>query len=169
VTQVQGVVQHVRLDHEGSDLVLRFVLQVDQGKAIPVEMRGERLTGVLNDGDQVRVDTEAADVREPDGVARPDRVSNLSTSSVVELARLSRVNKAVGTATGLVRSVVIALTTGFLVTLLGQLLAARDIVPSIGQGGSEIPNTLLISLVLGALAGLIVFVVIYIVPRLTRD
>ena len=54
---VKGTVSRRHLEEEGKDrFVLRFVLVDDAGTTRGVEMRGEKLLGVLNDGDTVTVD-----------------------------------------------------------------------------------------------------------------
>ena len=55
--KVTGIVQNVRIDQEGGSIVLRFTAQTDDDERIPVEMRGEKMLGVLEPGDPFRLTT----------------------------------------------------------------------------------------------------------------
>ena len=82
--EVEGVVERLRDEAEGERRrVVRFVLRVPDGRLHAVEMRGERLDGVLNDGDSVAV-SEAS--RAADGTLRPGSVRNMSTGSLVAMS-----------------------------------------------------------------------------------
>ena len=84
MSQVEGTVRSLRSDHEGRNVVLRFVLESGQGDRLPVEMRGSRILGVLEVGDSVWFNLEGRDLRDADGVASPRYAENLSTDSVVQ-------------------------------------------------------------------------------------
>jgi hypothetical protein len=91
------VVERLRDEAEGEHRrVVRFVLRTADEGLHAVEMRGEQLDGVLNDGDSVAV-SEAS--RAADGTLRPRTVRNASTGSVVAMSTRPfhrRLLKAVG-------------------------------------------------------------------------
>jgi len=81
---VEGVVERLRDEVEGEHRrVVRFVVRTGNGRLHAVEMRGEQLDGVLNDGDSVAVG-EAS--RTADGTLRPRTVRNASTGSLVAMS-----------------------------------------------------------------------------------
>lgn len=78
------MVERLRVEAEGEHRrVVRFVLRTADERLHAVEMRGEQLNGVLNDGDTVTV-SEAS--RAPDGTLRPRTVRNASTGSIVGMS-----------------------------------------------------------------------------------
>jgi hypothetical protein len=79
---VKGTVERSRRDQEGGSTVLRFVLAQSDGSRVAVEMRGDEIRGVLDDGDRVVVET-GLDAAMVDGVQRPLRLRNESTGSLV--------------------------------------------------------------------------------------
>jgi hypothetical protein len=81
---VEGVVERLRDESEGEHRrVVRFVLRTADGRLHAVEMRGEQLDGVLNDGDSVSVGDAT---RAADGTLRPRTVRNASTGSLVAMS-----------------------------------------------------------------------------------
>jgi hypothetical protein len=78
---IEGRAQSVKAQQEGPDFVLRFVVEREAARFMPVEMRGLILVGVLNDGDHVQFDAEIDEY----GIARPRQVSNLTNGSTVLL------------------------------------------------------------------------------------
>jgi len=80
MARTQGIVKSVRIDQEAGMTVLRLVLEADDVR-IPVEMRGHKVKGVVEVGDEVTI--EGAEGRDPDGVMRPKEVVNDSTQSTV--------------------------------------------------------------------------------------
>jgi hypothetical protein len=110
----EGTVARLRLDQEGAtNIVMRFVLNQDDGESRPVEMRGEQLRGVINAGDRVAVSEERSVGEAQDATLRPSSIRNLSTSGVVEMwrpRRSARVIRAIGL--GEVRSSAISAAVG---------------------------------------------------------
>jgi hypothetical protein len=80
--EVKGTAERVRRDQESGKTVLRFVLAKPDGSRVAVEMRGEEIRGVLDEGDPVVFDAGPRDVT-IDGVQRPLRLRNESTGSFV--------------------------------------------------------------------------------------
>ena len=79
----EGVVERLRDEPEGERRrVVRFVVRRADGGLIAVEMRGEGLRGVLNDGDSIAVSSLS---RAPDGTYRPRELRNLTTGSRIEM------------------------------------------------------------------------------------
>jgi hypothetical protein len=114
--RVEGIASRVRIDTEGSGRVLRFVVDTDDGRRVPVEMRGREVLGVLDDGDRVRF----AAAHTASGTACPRRVDNLTTAAAVEVpaaGRLDRVSGAVG-----LRDVRTALISALVTVGVGSLV-----------------------------------------------
>lgn len=78
-----GIVKNMNIDHEGNIVVLRFKIQLDDASQIPVEMRGQRLFGVLENGDQVMMNIKSK--KDKYGIVRPYQIENLSTNSIVRM------------------------------------------------------------------------------------
>jgi hypothetical protein len=166
--QIGGVARNVRTEREGSEIVLRFVLESDGQERLPVEMRGRRVLGVLDDGDQVNFDVRGQ-VRDRSGVARPDRIDNLSTNSVVRVQRQGCLRQ-VG---GLLVSLALSIFSGWLSTILLDAILYQNAPTiesfSLPEGGAEVissqPSVLPI---VGVLVAVLVFFLIFVVPRLLR-
>jgi hypothetical protein len=79
MAMVEGLARYVQL-REGTRGVLRFEVELQGGRRIPVRMRGARMEGALNDGDHISFEAEL----DEHGVAYPQRVSNLSNGSTIE-------------------------------------------------------------------------------------
>lgn len=80
---IEGPVRNVKSQQEGADFVLRFVVAREGAQHVPVEMRGNLLYGVLNDGDRVQFDSQIDEY----GIARPQYVTNLDNGSTIQLRR----------------------------------------------------------------------------------
>jgi hypothetical protein len=78
---IEGPIHNIRAQQEGSDFVLRFLVEREGARSIPVEMRGTVMIGVLNDGDRVQFNADMDDY----GIARPGHVINLDNGSTVLL------------------------------------------------------------------------------------
>jgi hypothetical protein len=172
----EGVVLGVRTEAEGNDVVLRFVLQTEAGERIPVEMRGRKVLGVLSDGDRVRVHTSGASLRGPDGVVRPAQIVDLSTSSVVRVAKAGCARQVLGFLGSLMLSVLAGVLSTLCVSMLTMgNLAASPISEGMG-GEGEVPSpveaaaepSLLIPLVIGLGVAAVVFFLTFLLPRLLR-
>lgn len=167
MAEVEGVVEGRRTDQEGSSVVLRFVLACDDGNRIPVEMRGVKILGILDDGDHVQLAVRGRMVRGREGVARPKRISNLSTQSQVHVARRG----IVGRAFNLVFALGVSVVSGVIPVAVG--LAFKELYDGASNGdrapppfGSPEPGPagipfVLISLVVGVAVALVVFFLIY--------
>lgn len=136
MAQAEGVAQGVRVDQEGSFVVLRFVLQVAETERIPVEMRGKRVSGVLQEGDRIRLVSSDKSIRDSDGVARPKRVTNLSTSSTVSVPG----GGMIGGMMSLVVSIGVSVLSGILSAVLIALIsggAMEAAPPSEGASNTQ--------------------------------
>jgi hypothetical protein len=80
---IEGPVRNVKSQQEGADFVLRFVVAREGAQHVPVEMRGNLMYGVLNDGDRVQFDSQIDEY----GIARPQYVTNLDNGSTIQLRR----------------------------------------------------------------------------------
>jgi hypothetical protein len=114
----EGTVTRLRVEVESAGaVVVRFVLASDDGDRRPVEMRGERVLGVIDEGDRIAI-AEARDDR-PDTTLRPSTVTNLTTGGTVELEQPSRMRRA-GRAIGVreIRSAAISAGVGGLIAVV---------------------------------------------------
>lgn len=166
MSQVEGTVRSLRSDQEGQDVVLRFVLEVGEGDRLPVEMRGHQIRGVLEVGDKVRFDLEGQGLRDADGVARPGRVDNLSTNSVVRAPGSSQLRQLLELGTGFLASVFAGIVGSSLRSTppVAALQALPGSEPAGGSGG--IDQTVWISVLVGLAVMVVVFYLIYLRPRL---
>jgi hypothetical protein len=87
-------VRNLRESPEGKGRVLRCVLSTVDGRAYPVEMRGDELRGVIDEGDRVAVALEAVSGRRDDPTLRPREIRNLTTGGVVEMWRADLLHRA---------------------------------------------------------------------------
>jgi hypothetical protein len=137
----QGAVEGMRIQQEGSSVVLRFVLRCYGGERIPIEMRGEKVLGVLHDGDHVQMSARGRRVRGREGVARPERLSNVSTQSSVRVARrgvVKRMSASVfGLGMGLGTSVAVSAVSGLIVFALTGWLGSLVASAKNGQGEGD--------------------------------
>lgn len=178
MTDAEGVVEAVRSQQEGSAIVLRFVLKCDDGDCIPVEMRGAKVLGVLNEGDRIHLTAKGKGVRGREGVARPDRISNLSTQSLVRVARRGAVGRVAEFVFGLGVSVASGLVPIVIGAVISAAIEAEDSAGE-GNGNGEAPIAyilepapqagevpiMLIALIVGAAVALVVFFFIYVRAR----
>jgi len=150
-------------------VVLRFVLDSGEGNRLPVEMRGRRTRGVLGVGDRVRFSAEGRDPRDADGVARPNRVENLSTDSIVQVPGSSQVKKLLELVTGFVASVLAGVVSSSLLTSLRPsppVPALQALPRSAPPGGGGIDQAVWISVLVGLAVMAVVFYLIYLRPRI---
>ena len=164
MAEIQGVAHNVRIEQEGRNVILRFVLEAGADR-IPVEMRGVRVLGVLDNGDQVTL-TFRGGARGRDGVARPVRITNLSTHSVVRVARQGCLR----TAFSFVFSVALSIVTGaFSTFLLDFLLGGFQLEPvayTLEEGPEAAAQEPI--LLIGVAVAIIVFFIVFVRPRLRR-
>jgi len=158
-------VTRLRVEVEGADaVVVRFLLQGDDGAKRPVEMRGERLLGLLDEGDRVVIAAEAEGTRE-DATLRPSTLTNLSTGGAVELERptlVTRVSRAVGLRE--IRSTAISAGVGGLIAVF----VAQLFTSSRGSQGIDVAPEDEVSRAAVALVLAVVFVVVAAVWLLVR-
>lgn len=84
---MEGVADKVRIDNEGDEVALRFVLRPAQGHPVAVELRGEEVHGVLDNGDAVKL--SGMPPVQPDGLQRPRLIENKTTGSTITVRRTS--------------------------------------------------------------------------------
>jgi hypothetical protein len=140
---VEGTVSRLRLESEGeNEVVLRFVLGADSGRAFPVEMQGERLRGVLNEGDRVSVPSAELGARAADATLRPRAITNLTTGGAVEMWRPGLLRRA-ARAAGLreLRNAAISASVGGVIALVSsQLFASGEPTAVNGEEPSPVPT-----------------------------
>ena len=80
----EGTVSKLQLSADRGTTLLRFVLEREGGERVPVVLRARRVEGLVHDGDRVELpDPEEGALRGADGIARPERLRNLTTASDV--------------------------------------------------------------------------------------
>jgi hypothetical protein len=169
MAEIEGTVRSLRSDLEGRDVVLRFVLESSQGVRLPVEMRGNRIWGVLEAGDSVRFNMEGRDLRDVDGVARPKRVENLSTDSVVQVPGSSQVKKVLELGTGFAASVLAGIVSTSLLASLWPsppVVGLQALPRSEAPGGGFLDQAIWVSVLVGLAVMAVVFYLIYLRPRM---
>lgn len=131
---IEGTARRVRIQDEGVDTVLRFVLESDQTpNSIPVEMRGQQILGILNEDDRVSLSVEGS-VRDQDGVARPQQIQNLTVQSRVRVSRSRWPSRVV---TSPLASAIISAIVGSITTVIAGGFGGRDLNFS---GGEILPQ-----------------------------
>lgn len=118
--EIRGKAAQVAVSQESGHTVLRFVVQASGGTPRPVEMRGRRLQGVLNNGDDILLTGRPRADRY--GVLRPSAVKNLSHHSWVRVTRRSVFSRALGFVAG----VFVSVSSGALSAWLTAQLQARE-------------------------------------------
>ncbi len=169
MTQVEGTARSVRLEREGGEVVLRFVLELaGSDERIPVEMRGHRIKGVLTDSDRVRI--SANRLRDRDGVARPQIVQNLSTASVIRAEHRGCLR----TVLSFIGSLAASVLAGWVSTILVGALTFQQpeiIAYSLEEPGAPIEEAASGApwlLVVGFVVAAAVFLLLFVLPLLRR-
>ncbi len=153
VRGVDGVAKRVQRDREGAASVLRFVLEGDDGASAAVEMRGNEIRGVLDDGDRVALPTGSGPPG-ADRVHRPAIVHNQTTGSSVTAWRPSALRRLatplLTTAGTAIVSSMVTLVVGALVT--GESDSAQSVGPGVGpaDGGGTDADGLWVVFAVGA-------------------
>lgn len=169
MAEVSGIAQDVRLDEEGKDVVLRFVLHVDGGERIPVEMRGRKVLGVLNSGDRVRLSTRGSSIRGQGRVARPTIIHNIDTASEIRVRGEGCVNQAFKFLGSLLMSVVSGLIIAWLSAFCGLVAVNQTVEYSFEEAPEAAmsePTIAIVPILIGLGVAAVVFFLIYIRPRL---
>jgi hypothetical protein len=165
MARAEGIARGVRIDREESGVVLRFVLEVDEVTQIPVEMRGKKVIGVLDNGDRVAIYTRGENVRGRGGVAHPYQVENLRTSSMVRVPYIILWEEVLKFIVG----AVISAASGYVTSFLAGLLTGKSpVMQSTTPEGQVIVGVRPLYLGIAVVVGLIVFFLIYVLPRLRR-
>ncbi|MBZ0294842.1 MAG: hypothetical protein K8L99_19935 [Anaerolineae bacterium] len=170
MASVQGTVHNTRLEQEGSQVVLRFVLQSANNIRIPVEMRGRKVSGLLDAGDRVEVNVRGRRIRDRDGIARPQLVRNLTTESVVRTQRHRRIVQLFRSTLGFLFSSGVSIGSGVLVTLITDSLMMRPRIATFARSAppASSASSMLLSVpvLLGIGVGIVLFFLIYLRPHL---
>lgn len=88
---MEGIAEKVRIETEGETVALRFVMR-SEGHPVAVELRGEQIHGVLDDGDEVRL--QGGSLTYPENSWRPLVVENRTTGSTITAIRPSAAHRA---------------------------------------------------------------------------
>jgi hypothetical protein len=178
----EGLVTRRTIGSEGPDVVLRFVISSGEGEITPVEMRGRRLLGLLDDGDHVSIADEMT-ILGPDGIWRPRYIENRTTGSTVEAWRPPRFADPLRL---LLTSIMSAAVGAVVSAFIGSILVLRQSSepspaspgPGIDPGGPlnpaapETDDRVLITIILvlgaGVLVSLLLFYLVWIRRRRGR-
>jgi len=161
-TAYEGTVTDLQVEQAPSKVVVRFLLGLDDGTPLPVEMRGEELRGILSNGHRVAVPSPSSGGTSDDATLHATRIKNLTTGGIVELWRAGLARRSTrALAPGEVRSAVISAAVG------GSIAVAFSALHSGGGRSSGTSSTptgsggfdweLLIAVLVGALAVLALF------------
>jgi hypothetical protein len=134
----EGTVARLRVDEAAGAAVVRFVLHSDDGSRRPVEMRGERLSGLIEEGDRVRIEERTGRIPN-DATLRPSTLYNVSTGGAVELerpTRTTRVRRAVG-----LHAIWTAAVGGVVGSVTGALVSGIFKAPGASDGQSVDGNS----------------------------
>ena len=82
-----GMVGRLRSEQHGGQQVREFVVTTSEGVVVPVELRGERISGVLGNGDRVKIAVPEAFMDAEDRTQRPLKLRNVTTGGVVVVFR----------------------------------------------------------------------------------
>ncbi len=144
---MQGIADKVRIDSDGEHVALRFILRSEQAHPVAVELRGESLSGVLDDGDEVRLEGLAE--THADGLHRPQQIANRTTGSTITARTTSPVRRgARQMRTAAVSAAVGSVVTSFLKPMLDRAHASspRSHGPS-GHGALAAKALVVVTLV----------------------
>jgi hypothetical protein len=134
---LEGKVGKLRFEREGSNrVVMRFVLHGDGGETRPVEMRGEELRGVIDEGDRIAVADQPGILGTRDATLRPAQIRNLTTSGIVEMWKPGRVRRllhAIGVTE--IKSAAISASVGGVIAIAISSLFSTG--PEAPLGGSD--------------------------------
>jgi hypothetical protein len=172
---IEGVVSSVSVGFESNTQVLRFVVQPDDGNAVPVEMRGEQLRGVLTDGHRVAIEVSGSGHPQRDPTLHPTELRNRTTNALVVMWRPGRIKRSLRWLgpSQVVPAVVAALVGAAVAAGWGTLVKTQSSetpsphsspcpttgcpAPPLTLSGSTTPAGLIIAVVVGALVTALVF------------
>lgn len=154
---MQGVATQTSTQREGQSVVLRFLIETADGTRTPVEMRGREIRGMVSSGDQIEID--GRHITDRDGVARPTRIRNVTTRSLVRI-RQSRGKRTLGSVARFASSV----AAGVLAWALTSLVVAGEQLAGDAPVAPDDPATDL-SIFLPIAIGVLVALVIYVLLR----
>src|SRR5262245_23103656 len=130
----EGTVTDLQVEQAPGKVVVRFLLRLDDGSPVAVEMRGEDLRGLLSNGHRVAVPPAGPGRASDDATLRAARIKNLTTGGVVELWRPGLFRRATrALAPCEVRSAVISAGVG------GSIAVALSALFRSGGGGGGSP------------------------------
>lgn len=162
MAKISGTVQRVQTNQEDKNVVLRFKIRSDAGELIPVEMRGRRVCGLLEAGDQVIMNCG----RDRYGVMHPRVITNLTTRSSVR----TRSPGFFSTVIKFLFSIGFSIATGVLTHLIISSFTKSSKSPvseySMPRSGNLANSGMEpVGLILAVAVALLVFYLIFIRPR----
>ena len=153
---MQGVAMQTSTQREGQSVVLRFLIETADGTRIPVEMRGREIRGMVSSGDRIEIDGRR--ITDRDGVARPTRIRNVTTRSLVRI-RQSRGKRTLGSVARFTSSV----AAGVLAWALTSLVLVQEQIAGDAPVAPDDPETdlsIFLPVAIGVLVGLIIYVLL---------
>ena len=167
---LSGTVKSVRIDQEKHGMVLRVVVESEDG-LLPIQMRGRSIDGILEPGDQVAL--RKADKRGRDGVIRPKEINNQTTNSIVRVTRRRLIARFSSFVLSIVVSVGTTVGSKVLVDVILNMSGAKSTAPALrsypaphsGGATAHMTNNDAVGWIIGVVVGVIVFYLIYLRRR----
>jgi hypothetical protein len=129
---IEGVVQRLKVDQRGNQVVLSAVIHIDSGRAVALYMAGSEVRGILEVGDHIR--TEGSLGCMPDGAVRVTKVDNLSTSCTISVWTPPFGQRLAAMAGPLLLSGLISSVVG---AIVAAVLGGHGAASHVGNGASE--------------------------------
>jgi hypothetical protein len=123
-----GVVESYTASEQAGAQVRQFVVATKEGRPVPVELRGQTISGVIAEGHRVALAAPPDLDEQDDRTQRPLRLKNLTTGGTVVVMRPGLLRRALGLGFFSAKEALSA--------LIGALVAATLVVFGLDQGGS---------------------------------
>ncbi len=160
INNITGIIKNLNIGHEGDIVVLRFKIQLGDARQIPVEMRGQRLFGVLENGDQVMMNIKSK--KDKYGIVRPYQIDNLSTNSIVRMTSAGVFSKF----SKFIASTMVSIFGGVITKVALDFILVKKKIPypnKLSPYSQSAPSATsnLIPIIIAVLVGLAIFYFIY--------
>jgi hypothetical protein len=172
---VEGIVERLKVDQQGKQIVLNSVIRTRPGTAVAIYMAGPEVRGILETGDLVR--TRADPKRSPGDTLRVTHLENLTTQCVVSVWTPPLLRRLAGILGPILLTAIITSLVGGLITATlfsGGGKAGAPVGPDErpgGGGGSTGPSGGVAVLLVAAtllLVAVLAFRFFYVRPRRKR-
>lgn len=144
-----GVVSRLQSTEHAGQQVREFVVTTPDGLLVPVELRGDRISGVLGDGDEVKIAVPDKFMDAEDRTQRPLKLVNATTGGVVTVFRAGLLQHAARAGMKTLGDAWKALIAG----LIGALLVFFGVKKKQAQGIAPAPEQWDVSVLVWLLIG----------------